>query len=232
MSDPTAIIAKISISPEAKSRFYKEQQKGLTADYYCIETVRRENEKFEAEKETLQKRFQGGGQAAFLEYANMLKILEEKFPSLKENCDPGDLLMIRYDEETKSLFFFLMFAYDGFDNYKTSESLKTLLETVAQYKDTESDDFIFFSDAILHVPNCQFYKLWSVNQGKMIELELTKWNNDWNLPLQEVTDLFKKYYPDEEKYMVHHEAGYYTMDEEGYAKEFEGEKIMDKELLA
>lgn len=229
MADSTGIFAKIKMTSEAKSRFFKEKGNLLVTDDVLMKEIYENNKPFYEEQRKIEQRQMSDNPMSINEYMDAINHLNEKHTTRHTDVE---LLIIRYDYETESLFYFQMFRYNAVENLKTSISLQTFLDNVAQYKDSSDEDFIFFSDSATNLLESQFYKIWKVSQNLIQEIELKAWDENWNQPLQEVDLLSKKYYFDiVDKYMKLNESeGYWECDDEGLENELEKNSI-DNELI-
>ncbi len=229
MADSTGIFAKIKMTSEAKSRFFNEKGNLLVTDDVLMKEIYENNKPFYEEQRKIEQRQMSDNPMSINEYMDAINHLNEKHTTRHTDVE---LLIIRYDYETESLFYFQMFRYNAVENLKTSISLQTFLDNVAQYKDSSSEDFIFFSDSATNLLVSQFYKIWKVSQNLIQEIELKAWDKNWDQPLQEVDLLSKKYYFDiVDKYMKLNESeGYWECDDEGLENELEKNSI-DNELI-
>lgn len=231
MASLTGVFAKIKMTSEAKSKFYKEKGEVVATDYFCIQKAYKNSKLYDKEMELIVGRQRSGNPMTINEYMEAIQVLNEKYNSDNFSCDPEDLLIIRYDLETESLFYFQMFRWGATNNLDTSVSLQSFLKHIATYKDLDSEDFIFFSDTATSLLESQFYKIWSVKPGLIKESELKEWNKEWEAPLEEVDKLSKKYYFDiVDKYTKLDESGEWITDNDGLDKELES-SIIDNELL-
>lgn len=232
MSDFTGIIAKIKMTEEAKSKMYQEIGKELLTDYYLIQKASNNQLSYHIEMDKIAAIQNSNNPMSINDYMQATNLLNEKYFSEQISCDPEDMLFIRYDKETQSLFYFHMFRWNGTENLKTSISLQTFLKQISKYKDIDLEDFIFFSDCATDLLSSQFFKIWSVVPNKTKELDLEAWNTDWDKPLAEADLLSKKYYFNiVDRYYTFNEAeGYWSCDEEGLNKEL-NDIWVDRELI-
>lgn len=232
MADISGVFAKIKMTETAVAKFYQEQKKPLLTDYFCIQDAYQKNVEYYNALAKLNETQNSENPFPQAVYENMMKTMEELRKPANENCNAEDLLIIQYDAETQSLFYFHLFRWDHIENLKTSVSLQTFLCEIANYKDVESEDYIFFSDCATCLLDSQFFKIWKVQTNDIQELELKEWNPKWNEKLDELDALSKKYYFDiVEKYITHDAAqGISYIDDEGLDLELE-QKMIDAQLL-
>jgi hypothetical protein len=230
MTDVTGIFAKIRMTNEAKSKFYKEKRKALLTDYFCIQHAFKNSKRYYLEMDEVSKRQKSDNAMSVNEYIEVTNQLNKKYLTQNSKCDAEDLLVIRYDVETASLFYFQMFRWNDVDNLKTSISLQAFLRSVSKYKDIDNEDLIFFSNCATCLLESQFYKIWSVTKNHIKELDLNSWSNSWNNSLEGVDKLSKKYYFDIVDRHITNNEGYYEIDEDGLDQELESNMI-DNELI-
>ncbi len=233
MADITGIIAKIKMTAHAKSKMYQEIGNLLLTDYYLIQNSFKRQRAYESEMDKLAEQQSSKNPLSIDEYMQAMNILDQKYLAHENLSAAEDMIFIRYDEDSASLFYFHMFKYNAIRNLETSFSLQTFIKNIAQYKDFSSEDFIFFSNCATDLLHSQCYKIWSVQEHHINELSLEKWNDHWNRPLKEAAQLADKYYFHiVEKYITRHkEEGYWDIDEEGLDQHLEN-NFIDKELIS
>jgi len=230
MSEVTGIIAAIKMSPAAKTKFYTEKGKDILNEFLLLQQSYETAIAKSKEMQLIYDRQESNNPMRMDEYMNAINAIDKKY-NQDSPFDSGDMLQIRYDEETQQLFYFRMFIYNPMESFEASVATQIFLKSVATFKDIESEDFIFFSDGATNLLSSQFYKIWSVKQGETTKLVLNAWNEQWNEPLNEANQLAKKYYFDiVDKYSVYNEAGYYETDNEGLDNALKNNWV-DKELL-
>jgi len=230
MSEVTGIIAAIKMSPAAKTKFYTEKGKDILNEFLLLQQSYETAIAKSNEMQLIYNRQESENPMRIDEYMTAINAIDEKY-NQDSPFDSGDMLQIRYDEETQQLFYFRMFIYNPMESMEASTATQTILKSVATYKDIVSEDFIFFSDCATNLLSSQFYKIWSVKQGETTELVLNAWNEQWNEPLNAANQLAKKYYFDiVDKYSVYNESGYYETDNEGLDNALENNWV-DQELL-
>ena len=232
MSEITGVIAKIKMTEQAKSKMYQEIGKELLTDYLFIQKAFKNQRAYYTEMDKIAEIRGGDNPMSMNDYMEATNLLNKKYLSEGTSSYAEDLLFIRYDQETQSLFYFHMFRWNATENLETSISLQTFLKNIAKYKDIDSKDFLFFSDCATDLLNSQFYKIWSVHQNRIDDLQLNAWDKNWDNSLTEINQLAKKYYFDiVDKYMTfNEEEGYWSCDEESLDEALK-ESFLDKELI-
>ena len=160
MSEITGVIAKIKMTEQAKSKMYQEIGKELLTDYLFIQKAFKNQRAYYTEMDKIAEIQGGDNPMSMNDYMEATNQLNKKHLAAGTSSYAEDLLFIRYDQETQSLFYFHMFRWNTTENLKTSISLQTFLKNIAKYKDIDSKDFLFFSDCATDLLNSQSYKIW------------------------------------------------------------------------
>ncbi len=113
MADSTGIFAKIKITTEAKSRFFKEKGNLLVTDDILMKEIYENNKPFYEEQRKIEQRQISDNPMSINEYMDAINHLNEKHTTRHTDVE---LLIIRYDYETESLFYFQMFRYNAVEN--------------------------------------------------------------------------------------------------------------------
>lgn len=220
MTEVTGVFARIRMSEQAKERFFKDKAAGLLADHFCIIKARETQRQHDAE---LGERRSSEKELSVKEY---MQFLAKSRQSAKLLCDVGDKIIIRYDQETESLFYMQMFSHGGIANINTSLSLKTFLASVAEYKDVDAIDFVFFSGGATNLKTSSFYRIWEIRRSA--PLKLVEWEEKLMQEIDGIDALSRKYYFDVVDQFVTHEKGVTYIDDEQFETEL---KPIDPNLM-
>jgi hypothetical protein len=162
MSEVAGVFGVVRISQSAKDAFYQAHGRSFVSDYICQQEVRALASKHEVE---VNQRQMSATPLSWLEFS----MAEQKYKTLVQqfSCDVGDLMLVNYDSETSSLFYLHFFNRDWAYSLKTSVSLQTFLSTIADYKDTNNEDYICFSSNATHFSTAPLHCFWKLTQGKI-----------------------------------------------------------------
>ena len=119
-----------------------------------------------------------------------------------------------------------MFARSGVASLETSGSLKTFLSNVANYKDVDSTDLVFFSSSATNLKTDPFYRIWEIRRNSTPKL--VEWDQQLTGKLDEIDALSRKYYFDIVERSMTHEKGVTYIDDEKLEREL---NPIDPDLL-
>lgn len=213
MNEATGLFAAIKMTETAKNRFYNEQATQLLHDYNYQQQARI----FEEQRNQIYEQQDSQNPLSVSEYVQALAKIND---AEQVDYSAADLLVLQYDANSETLFFMCFFNYDGQENVTQSVSAQALLNSIADYKDIATTDYIVFTDNAVNLLTAGCPLVWQITPKSTTAVQIQP--DEISSHLDEMDKLSKKYYFDIlDKYMQFDETdNVYYMDEDAFEKEF------------